>query len=182
VAVQEVVHAVSAWIPETDMHGFRSELEVVANKIADSWSLVQMLEELVRPSFKRGNRHVWQPLPTQGATGPADTNAAAAQQKNAKNRSKQDATSHTLQADAAVAISVWPFFLHVGTERGDEAHVFHCFGLTASQTAEAEEKFLLWAHKSQRVSQGPLDPPKKEETRASLYSERFSTGLTPPET
>lgn len=58
---------------------FRSNLESVTGKIASSWSLLQMLEENIKPSFEREFRQDWKPLLAQPITGPVEPAVALTQ-------------------------------------------------------------------------------------------------------
>jgi hypothetical protein len=174
-AVQEVLDAVAGWIPEAEIQEFRSNLEEVAHNIADSWSRVQVLEENIKPSFKRGQLQAWKPLPAQPTMRPANPAAAQSQHKSARPQTKQEPAGTTRQADEAVDVSIWPAFLHMGAEQADKALVFHGFGLTPSQVAGAEEEASArGARRLVREDQATQGAEKKRNSSAFLFGNPFN--------
>jgi hypothetical protein len=170
-AVQEVEDTMNGWIPEADLEEFRSDLEGVARKIADSWSRVQLLEENIRPSFKAEYEQDWKPLPMQPTTKPVDPTAAPTPQKNAKPRAKQEPAGQPQQADEAVDVPIWPAFLHMGADQVGEALVFHGFGLTLSQMAGAEEEASSrGARKLVREDQATQSSGKRRDSGVFLFT------------
>jgi hypothetical protein len=174
-AVHEVVDTVAGWIHQPEIQGFRSDLEVVANKIADSWSRVQVLEENIKPCFKRGHLRAWKPLPAPPTTRPADPPTAQSQHKPTKGQTKQEPASQPRQADEAVDISIWPAFLHMGAEQVDKVLVFHGLGLTPSQMAGAEEEASArGARRLVREDQATQGAEKKRNSSAFLFGNPFN--------
>lgn len=169
-AVQYVVEAVAGWIPAADVHEFHSELGSVTNKIADSWSHIQKLEELIRPSLEREYQQDWRPLPTRSPSDLVGTNATPTHNKTAKHQTKQDTTAQARQPDEPVAISIWPVFLRATAGHGGESHVLvlHGFGLTASQKAAAVEEES--SRDTQKLAREPGPPPSSRQRRDSGVS------------
>lgn len=143
-AVKEVENAVGGWVPENGRHGFSSELKSALERIADSWSRIQILAENVWPHWDTTYGEDWGPLPALPSVEPVDMTWTQVPQKGAKGRGKQAASKPEAAASGPPApvgpieIPIWPSFAYQGA--GGEKPLYPGFGLSQSQLASAEEE------------------------------------------
>ena len=164
--VKDMVATLGWCVSSKDRGQLQSSVEKITAKIADSWALIQTLEEAIKPSFCMDFAEDWRPLPAQPV---GSIKAITSSSQRNKQQEKQNQGGPQEQTESApVALPVFPSFICIGSKHATDSLLCAGYGLTEIQIGKAREEF---SRRAQR---------KAARQTGSVLRQRKDSGLFQP--